>query len=66
MAKKANKKIRVTKSLWGKFNLPYRPGTDVSIDSKLASELIKEGFAISAADAAKAEKDTDEGTEEKE
>jgi hypothetical protein len=56
MASKKKSKIRITKPLWGKFNLPYPAGSDVSLESKMATELVNEGFAIPAAEAAKADK----------
>ena len=66
MAKKNAIKVRITKPLWGKFKMPYKVGQDVEIESKLASELISGGFAISEADAAKVDKieESDEGGQE--
>ncbi|QLE02888.1 hypothetical protein HX109_15415 [Galbibacter sp. BG1] len=56
MAKQSKKvSVKITKSLWGKFNLPYVPGKVYDIEDKLATELIEGGFAISKADAEKSE-----------
>lgn len=53
--KKSTIEIRVIKPLWGKFKLPYKVGQDVKIESKMASELMKAGFATNSADAKKAD-----------
>lgn len=53
MAKSKKSKVRITRPLWGKFLMPYPVGSDVSLDAKMASVLIKEGFAIPAVEAAK-------------
>lgn len=55
MANKKSIKVRIIKPLWGKFKMPYKVGQDVEIESKLASELISGGFAMSQADAEKAD-----------
>ena len=41
----ANKKIKITKSLWGKFSLPYNVGQTVSLESKQADEIVESGHA---------------------
>lgn len=66
MAKKAKtEKVRILKPVWGKFNLPYTVGKDFDLESKLAGELIKEGFAMATAEAKKleAQDDSQEGSE---
>lgn len=58
MAKKAKGtvKVRIMKPLWGKFKMPYEVGHEPKLEEKVAAELIAEGYAISAADATKADK----------
>lgn len=44
----AKKKIIVLRPLWGKFKMPHRPDQEISIDSKLADEMIGSGYAADA------------------
>lgn len=57
MAKAKKKKVRIMKSLWGKFSLPYVVGTDVMMDAKVATELMKEGFVIPSEEGKKFDQD---------
>ncbi|MDH7444672.1 hypothetical protein [Aquimarina sp. 2201CG14-23] len=54
--KKEVLQIRVKKSLWGKFNLPYAVGHSPELEKKLAEKLIEHGYAITEADAKKLDK----------
>lgn len=65
MAKAKPIEVRILKSCWGKFNLPYTPGKDFKIEAKLAKELIREGFATATSEAKKLEsEDSEEQTPE--
>lgn len=51
----ANKKIKVeiTKGLWGTFDLPYNIGQVVSLEEKLAKEIIEAKYGMPVMPAAK-------------
>lgn len=43
-------KIQITKSMFGKFKMPYDKGNIVELEEKFAAEVIDAGYATSMKD----------------
>jgi len=65
MPKAKTKEVRILKAVWGKFNLPYTVGRDFKLETKLANELIREGYAMESKEAKKLDQaDADEADQD--